>query len=98
APNTRLAPSHPGDNYRPAGQEIDVAGELTRFMSGNHAIVVRRIEDVDLSGFNDEEIDIGLTGAKDGFTIVVVAGRRQRFEDGELGGREPGERCFLTCG
>ena len=78
APNTRLAPSHRGHNHRTTGQKVDVAGKLARFMGDNHPIAVGRIEDVDLSGFDDEQIDIGLTGAKDGFTIGVVVGRRQQ--------------------
>ncbi len=75
APNTRLAPSHPGHNHRTTGQQVDVAGELARFMGDKHPIAVGWIEDVDQSGFNDEEVDIGLTGAKNGFTINVVVGR-----------------------
>ena len=70
-----------GHNHRTAGQEVDVAGELARLMGDNHPIAVGRIEDVDLSGFDDEQIDVGLTGAKDRFAIRVVVGRRQRFEN-----------------
>ena len=53
APDTRIAPSHRGHNHRTTGQEVDVAGELARVMGDNHPIAIGRIEDIDLSGFND---------------------------------------------
>src|SRR5207302_916439 len=49
APNTRLAPRHPSDDHWPTSQEVDVAGELARFMGDNHPIAIGWIEDVDLS-------------------------------------------------
>ena len=87
SPNTRLAPCHRGHNHRTTGQQVDVAGELARIMADNQPIAVGRIEDVDLSGFNDVQIDIGLAGAKDGFAIGVVVSRRQGLEDRDLRGR-----------
>lgn len=84
APDTRLAASHRRYNDRTAGQEVDVARELAGFMADNQPIAVGRIEDVDLSGFNDEQIDIGLTGAKDDFTVGVVVRRRQRLKQRDL--------------
>jgi hypothetical protein len=79
---------HRGYDYRTTSQEIDVAGELSRIVTDNQPIAIGRIVNVDSSGFNDAQIDIGLAGSEDGFTIGVFMRGRQGLEDSDFGSRE----------
>ena len=78
AQQTRLAPRHAGHNHRTAGEKVDVSGELPGLMSDDHPVAVRRILDFDLAGFNNIQIDIRLTGSKDGLAIGVLAGGNRK--------------------
>ena len=67
-------------------------------MSDDQAVAVRRIVDLDLTGFNNVQIDVGLARPKNGFTVRVLASRCQRFDEGELGVRESRKRDFFCLG
>ena len=54
-------------------KKVDVPGELARLMNGDYPLAVRRITDLDLAGFHNHQIDIRLTGPKDGLAIRVIA-------------------------
>ena len=79
-PNACRPPCHGGHNHGPTRQQINVAGELARSMADDHSIAIGRNADFDFSRFNDTQIHVGLTGAKDGFTISVIVHLRHGFE------------------
>ncbi|HEX3656979.1 MAG TPA: hypothetical protein VHV55_14275 [Pirellulales bacterium] len=82
--NARCTAGDGTDQHRPTGQQIDIAGKLPRFMGDNHTVVSRWIANFDLPGFNDVQIDFGLTGRKNGFAIRKVARRCQGFDEREF--------------
>ena len=52
------------DDHGPMGQQIDVASKLTRAMRDDVPIVIRGVEYLDSAGFDDEQIQIRIAGAK----------------------------------
>ena len=91
AEDARLAPRHGGHDDGTAGENVDVAGKLARLVDVDHPLAVRRVLDLDLAGFHNHQIDIRLTGPKDGLAIGVVAGRRQRPDESDLGAVKRGK-------
>ncbi len=84
APDARLSPSHSGDKHRSAGHQVDVPGELSRVVAHNQSIAVVRIENVEVTRFDNEQINVRLARSKYDLAVGVGARRRQGLEDRNL--------------
>src|SRR5437870_13916871 len=87
---TCFAPSHRRHNHRTTGEKVDVSGELPCLMNDNDPVAVRWMLDFDLTGLNNVEVDICLTGPKDNLAINVAASschglNHRNFCAGKLG-------------
>ena len=71
-------PRDASDDYRAARQQVNVARELTRTMRYDMPILVRRIQYLDGTGFDHEQIQVGIPGVEDGLTILEDARGGQR--------------------
>ena len=76
AQQLRAAARDAGDDHRPAGQQIDVARELSRPV--RHDIVpitVRRVDDLDRAAFDDEQVEVGVAGPENRLAVLKRAAR-----------------------
>jgi len=61
-------------------------------MNHDNPVAIPRMLDLDLAGFNNVQIDVCLTGTKDGLTIGVVASGTQRLNHREFCAGKSGKR------
>ena len=75
-------------DHRPAGQYVDVPGEVARFVDHDHTVAVGRVANLHPAGFDDVQIDVRLTGPKNDVAVGVVARLGQGFDERQLGAGE----------
>ena len=96
AEHPRGAPRQGSHDDRTTGEKVDVAGELARLMNHDYPPAVRRVLDLDLTAFNNHQIDIRLAGPKDGLAIGVIACYRQRLDERNFDAGQSGKRHILN--
>jgi len=79
------------DDHRPAGQDVDVPGEVARFVDRDQTVGVGRVADLQPAGFDHEQVDVRLTGPKNDIAVGVVARLGQGFDERQLGAGEARE-------
>ncbi len=100
AEQARLAARDAGDNHGPAGKQIDVAGEVPRLVNCDDLMAVRRILNFDLAGFDDEQANIRVAGAKHNVAVGVFARSCQGSDQVDFRRRQSwkrGVRCLCHC-
>ena len=85
-------------HHWPAGQQVDVAGELPGLVRGDVAVVVGGIEDLDFARQDDKEVHIGTAGLEDDLAIAVAALLRQRPNGVDIIRAEGWESRFVVHG
>ena len=95
AEDTRWTACHGGDDHGTTGQQVDVSSESARLVNGDDPLAIRRITNLDLARFHNNQIDIRLTGPKDGLAIRVIARDRQRPDEREFRAGQLGKCHFL---
>ncbi len=78
-------------DHRPAGQYVDVPGEVARFVDRDHTAAVRRVANLHPAGLDDVQVDVRLTGPKNDVAVGVVASLGQGFDERQLGAGEARE-------
>jgi hypothetical protein len=91
AEQPRRPPRDGRHDHRPAGQYVDVPGEVARLVYRDQTVAVCRVADLHPAGFDDVQVDVRLTGPEDDVAVGVVARPGQGLDEGQLGAGEARE-------